>query len=89
MPIGRQLAVFGQTAERLRLPEDAFVIDVVQGGGLEREEPAVDPGTIPLRLLAEVLDAGLVFGQAERAIPAGRLYGGQRRARTLGAVKGE
>src|SRR6186713_598791 len=82
----RELALGRQALHRLALPDRVVALDVVPHAGLEDEEPAIDPGAVALRLLAEAADAAVVDLQRAEA-PGGRDRG-HRGQSAAGAVVG-
>src|SRR5450631_1490628 len=67
-----QLAFFGESLERLFLPEGAVAVDVIEHLWLQYEEAAVDPAFARLILLGEVLH--FVAGELEAAESCGRAH---------------
>src|SRR5262245_1189594 len=72
-----ELAVLRELREDVSLEDRPVPFDPGQDRGLQHEEPAVDPGAIPERLLHELVDE--VARDLERPEPALRLHGGDRR----------
>src|ERR1043165_9467883 len=84
-----ELAVPGQLAERLPLPDGLVAVDIGDRARLENEEPAVDPRPVPGGLFVELLDSGPARGDGDRAEPAGRLDRGHRRPAAFAAMEGD
>src|ERR1700689_445647 len=84
MPVGRELALAREAAQRLLLPYALVTADVALDGGREHEEAAVQPRAVPARLLLEVAHART--GDLHGPESSGGLHGGDRGERTLRAV---
>jgi hypothetical protein len=84
---GHQLAVAGEVAQRLLLPDRHVVLDAVQNFRREHEEAGVDRAAVAFRLFEETGDP--VPLHVERAEPARRHRRGQRRLAAMGAVESD
>src|ERR1051325_3936398 len=54
VPVRGELALPGEPAQRLPLPDALIAVDVIDRRRLEDEEPAVDPGAVAGGLLVEL-----------------------------------
>src|SRR6188472_3458904 len=77
MAESHQLAVGGETLQRLTLEVSLVAVDVVEHTRFEHEERAVDPPLPELRLLRELHDPVAV--ELEVPETGGRSHGSQRR----------
>src|SRR5439155_22501565 len=75
--VSAELAVAGQSHQRIAFPRCVIALNVVDCSRLKDEKPSVDPCSVAGWLLGEARDAE-VF-DAHSTIPAGRLNGSQRR----------
>src|SRR4029077_2007485 len=75
--IGGQLTFACEALERLLLPHGVVARNVVEDGGGEDEEAAVDPAAVPSRLLLKRIHLDVV--ELERPEAPRRADGGQRR----------
>ena len=75
MEIGGELAAAGQLAQGRLLPDAVIAINQINHGGLKHEVAAIDPATIAIGLLLEVVH--LVPIQPEGAVAARRLHRGE------------
>src|SRR5258708_2234018 len=86
--VGHELAVGGQTLQRLLLERCFVAVDVLEDFGFEHEKAAVDDDAVFQGLLAEALDPDLAGVKAERAEAPPLPYGRDRRQRLVSAMEG-
>src|SRR3954466_3829444 len=81
-----ELSVAGEVAQRLALKWSGITGDVVQDLRRQQHEPAVDPATLGLRLLAEAVDPAVAV-DVEHPEAAWRLHCCDRRQRGVAPVR--